>query len=99
MSGSVSETAGVITDPEQIFVVCRYLSKLNPKHEHLFQRVCYGATVLQQDRDVWFMNAALGHNLLAKFMRELSVATNFVNHIHKPLCARHNYCQLEVGRI
>ena len=83
-SGSVSETAGALTDPEQIFVVHRYLSKLNPKHNRLFQRACYGATVLQQDRDVWFMNAALGHNMLAKFMRELSVAANlsttYTNH-------------------
>ena len=84
MSGSVSETAGAITDPKQIFVVRRYLNKLNPKQDRLFQRACYGTTVLQQDRDVWFMNAALGHNMLAKFMHELSVAANlsttYTNH-------------------
>ena len=33
LSGSVSKTAGAITDPEQISVVRRYLSKLNPKQD------------------------------------------------------------------
>ena len=40
------------------------------------------------------MNAALGYNMLAKFMRELSVAAN-LSTTHKPLCARHNYVNLK----
>ena len=40
LSGSSAETAGAITDAEQIAVFGRYLSKLNPLQDRLFQRAC-----------------------------------------------------------
>ena len=79
-----TETLGAITDPQQIAVVRRYLGKLNPKQDRLFQRALYGCSVLDLDKDIWFMNVALGHNMLGKFMRDLSIAaglsTQYTNH-------------------
>ena len=40
LSGSSVETAGAITDAEQIAVFRIYLSKLNPLQDRLFQRAC-----------------------------------------------------------
>ena len=47
-----------------------------------------GSTVLEEDKDMWLMNATLGHNTLAKFMCDISVAaflsrqyTNYCVHV------------------
>ena len=75
LSGSETETSGAITDPQQIAVVRHYLGKLNPKQDRLFQRALYGCTVLDVDKDIWFMNVALGHN-----------CCRFVNVVYQSLC-------------
>ena len=74
--GSIAETARAITVAEQTALFRRYLSKLNPLQDRLFQRACYDITVLKKTEKPWFMNAALGHNKLTKFIRELSIAAD-----------------------
>ena len=84
VAGSSSETKGAITKPEMVAAFERYISKLHPQLDRLFQRAKYGEGVLKVDSPVWFMNQPLGHNTLAKMMKNLSEAAKlssvYTNH-------------------
>ena len=84
VAGSSSETKGAITKPEMVATFERYISKLHPELDRLFQRAKYGEGVLKEDSPVWFMNQPLGHNTLAKMMKNLSEAAKlssvYTNH-------------------
>ncbi|XP_065177175.1 uncharacterized protein LOC135807003 [Sycon ciliatum] len=84
LTGSHTETSGAITRSDMIAVFRRYLSKLHPEMDRLFQRAKYGSGVLAMDCDVWFMKSALGHNTLGKMMKEISSAAGlgqtYTNH-------------------
>ena len=54
VAGSSSETKGAITKPEMVAAFERYISKLHPQLDRLFQRAKYGECVLKVDSPVWF---------------------------------------------
>lgn len=73
LTGSDFTTSGCIQDPKQVSAIKRYLSKLNPKMDRLFQRALGGGTTeMKEDAPTWFMNAPLSHNMLSSMMRRLS---------------------------
>ena len=59
----------------------KYLSKLNPKRDDLWQRP---ADEFDETQDVWYLNQPLGKNTLAVFMKTISKQANlsreFTNH-------------------
>ena len=84
LAGSEWSTSGVITDPTQIAAIKRYLSKLHPEEDRLFQRALSVSKSFTDDSPSWFMRSPLSHNLLAGMMKRLSAAAGlsmeYTNH-------------------
>lgn len=73
LTGSETTTTGRIQDPKQVAAIKRYLSKLNPDLDRLFQRAFGGGTtIMEDDAATWFMKAPLSHNMLTSMMKRLS---------------------------
>ena len=78
----------------QVAVIKRYLSKLHPEIDRLFQRAIVGAgCCVSPGASLWYMKAPLGHNLLNDMMRNLSKAAKlsqvYTNHCLRATTVRH----------
>ena len=85
LTGSASTTAGCIKDAVQVAAIQRYVSKLHPDLDRLFQRARAPAGMLVSENDeCWFMRLPLSHNLLDGMMKGLSHAAgtsrDYTNH-------------------
>lgn len=92
--GSSHVSAGLIQDPLQVEAIKRYLSKLHPDVDRLFQRAGVGAgCCVSPAADVWYMKAPLGHTILGNMMRNLSEAaklsTMYTNHCVRATTVTH----------
>lgn len=94
VAGSSHVSAGLIQDAVQVAVIKRYLSKLHPEIDRLFQRAIVGAgCCVSPGASLWYMKAPLGHNLLNDMMRNLSKAAKlsqvYTNHCLRATTVRH----------
>eukprot|EP00117_Sycon_ciliatum_P035923 scpid60364/ scgid27133/ len=84
LKGSSFNSAGCISDPQQVAVFMHYLSKLHPDIDRIFQcaRVPFGVS-LESDSER-FMKSPLSHNMLSTMMRKISqeakLSTAYANH-------------------
>ena len=83
LRGTDWSSAGVIEDPQQIAAIKRYVSKLHPDVDRIFQRAM-GKRELSNETPCWFAKSALSHNLLSTMMKRLSSAAGlsqpYTNH-------------------
>eukprot|EP00117_Sycon_ciliatum_P032031 scpid86013/ scgid24930/ len=74
--------AGVIRDEFQLSAIKRYLSKLHPDENRLFQRALSGE--MSAAANCWFMKMPLSHNILSGMMKRLSsdalLSMQYTNH-------------------
>ena len=75
------KNAGCITDPVQVRVIQKYLSKLNPGIDRLFQRAKMNVS---EGDACWYMRSPLGKNLLSAMLKTLSkeakLSRTYTNH-------------------
>ena len=75
------KNAGCITDPVQVRVIRKYLSKLNPGIDRLFQRAKMNVS---EGDACWYMRSPLGKNLLSAMLKTLSkeakLSRTYTNH-------------------
>ena len=75
------QTCGRIHDEMQVKAMQRFLARLHPSEERLFQRVLAG---VRPSSGPWFANMPMGHNPLGNMMPLLSVRANlavrYTNH-------------------
>lgn len=85
LAGAGYVTKGSIQDPVQVNAIKRYLEKLHPDIDRLFQRcLLRKGEVFSKDVSCWFMKSPLSHNVLDSMMRMLSEAASlaavYTNH-------------------
>ena len=85
LTWSASTTAGYIKDAVQVAAIQRYVSKLHPNLDRLFQRTRAPVGMLVSENDeCWFVRSPLSHNVLDGMMEGLSHAASasciYTNH-------------------
>ena len=94
LTGFASTTADCIMDAVQVDAMRRYVSKLHPDLDRLFQcpRAPAGMLVGEID-ECWFIHSPLPHNLLDGMMKGLSHAAGtsrvYINHCHRTTSVVH----------
>ncbi|XP_065193130.1 uncharacterized protein LOC135824324 [Sycon ciliatum] len=86
LRGTDWSSAGVIEDPQQIAAIKRYVSKLHPDVDLIFQRAM-GKRELSNETRCWFAKSALSHNLLSTMIDDEAfvIRSWFVPALHQPL--------------
>ena len=89
LTGSDWSSAGVINDQTQLTAIKRYLDKLHPDQDRLFQRAVKPGK-LPADMSCWYTRSPLSHNLLAGMMKRLSeladLSMAYTNHCVRATC-------------
>ena len=88
LKGTASTTAGCIKDPVQVAAIRRFMTKLNPDIDRLFQRARAPAGMLVCEADeCWFIRSPLSHNILDGMMKALS-CTASLSRVYTNHCLR-----------
>ena len=104
LKGSETTTSGCIKDPTQVRVMERYLGKLHPGLDRLFQRAACSPGMIMSDSSCWFYKSPLSHNKLDGMMKLISesaaLSFSYTNHCLRATSITHmKRCGVEDRKI